>query len=149
MIFRPTAGKLGKRISARGTRSIPHAGFSLVEMTIVMMILLTLVGVGFYSASSIKDWRLGREASEKLRTVHAAQRLCLSDNPTVAVNALTPALVIPYLPNQATSMPTVESLTGAILSIKVDVFPPIIDNGSGAAYDPSGNRKDSLWDVGE
>lgn len=132
---------------ARGASQ--RSGFTLVEMTIVMMILLILVGVGFYSANSIKDWRLGREASEKLRTVHAAQRLCLSDNPTVAVSALTPALVIPYLPNQATSIPTVESLTGAILSIKVDVFPPIVNNGSGAAYDPSGSRKDSLWDVGE
>lgn len=125
------------------------SGFTLVEMTIVMMILLTLVGVGFYSAGSIKDWRLGREASENLRTVHAAQRLCLSDNPTVAVSALTPALVIPYLPNQATSLPTVQSLTGATLSIKVDVFPPIVNNGSGGVYDPSGSRKDSLWDVGE
>jgi prepilin-type N-terminal cleavage/methylation domain-containing protein len=148
MIFQPTASQIGKRNSARVARSSLRAGFSLVEMTIVMMILLTLVGVGFYSASSIKDWRLGREASEKLRTVHAAQRLCLSDNPTVAVSALTPDLIIPYLPNQATAIPTVESLTGATLSIKVDVFPPIINNGSGAAYDPSRNQKDSLW-VGE
>lgn len=120
-----------------------------MEMTIVMMIMLTLVGVGFYSANSIKSWRLGRDASEKLRTVHAAQRLCLSDNPTLAVSSLTPALVIPYLPTRDTALPTVESLTGTTLSIKVDVFPPIINNGSGAAYDPSGNSKDSLWDVGE
>lgn len=124
-------------------------GFTLVEMTIVMMILLTLVGIGFYSTSSIKSWKLGRDASEKLRTVHAAQRLCLSDNPTVAVSSLTGALIIPYLSNQATSIPTVESLTGATLAIKVDVFPPIINTGSGAAYDPSGSTKDSLWDVGE
>lgn len=133
-------------IPRRGSRS---PGFTLLEMTMVMMIMMALVGVGFYSANSIKAWRLGREASESLRTVHAAQRLCLSDNPTLAVSALTPALVIPYLPNQASAIPTVESLTGTTLSIKVDVFPPIINNGSGTAYDPSGNNKDSLWDVGE
>ena len=138
---------------AAASGHLPHRrrspGFTLLEMTIVMMILLTLVGIGFYSANSIKSWRLGRDASEKLRTVHAAQRLCLSDNPTLAVSSLTAALVIPYLSDQSTSLPTVESLTGATLSIKVDVFPPIINNGSGVAYDPSGSKKDSLWDLGE
>jgi prepilin-type N-terminal cleavage/methylation domain-containing protein len=145
----PTARTRSALTSLKVPGASRSSGFTLVEMTIVMMILLTLVGVGFYSANSIKDWRLGRDASEKLRTVHTAQRLCLSDNPTLAVSALTPVLVIPYLPNQATSIPTVESLTGATLAIKVDVFPPIINNGSGGFYDPSGSRKDSLWDVGE
>jgi prepilin-type N-terminal cleavage/methylation domain-containing protein len=149
MKFNPTARTRSASPSLKVLGASRSSGFTLVEMTIVVMILLTLVGVGLYSTNSIKDWRLGRDASEKLRTVHAAQRLCLSDNPTLAVSALTPALVVSYLPNQATSIPTVESLTGATLSIKVDVFPPIINNGSGGTYDPSGNGKDSLWDVGE
>ena len=73
----------------------------------------------------------------------------LADNPTASVSTLTSTLLIPYLPNQATSMPTVKSLTGANLSILVNVSPPVINAGSGTTYDPSGSSKDSLWDVGE
>ena len=123
--------------------------FTLIEMTIVLMILLALIGIGMYSTNAIKVWRLGRLASESLRSVYTAQKIYLSDNPTVAVTALTGALLIPYLPNQAATMPTVTSLTGATLSIKVTVFPPVVNNGSGVAYDPSGSTTDSLWDVGE
>jgi len=123
--------------------------FTLIEMTIVMMVLLALIGIGMYSTNAIKAWQLGRQASETLRSVYTAQKLYLSDNPTVAVTSLTPALLIPYLPNKATTMPTVTSLTGATLNVKVTVFPPVVDNGSGVAYDPSGSTKDSLWDVGE
>ena len=73
----------------------------------------------------------------------------LADNPTVSVASLTPALVLPYLPNNVTVMPTVKSLTGANLGIIVTVSPPVINAGSGTAYDPSGSNNDSLWDVGE
>ena len=123
--------------------------FTLVELTVVIMILLALAGIGLYGSGAIKTWRLGREASEVLRSVYTAQRLYLSDNPTVAVTALTDELLIPYLPNRAAAMPTVKSLTGTTLTIKVTVFPPVVNNGSGVAYDPSGSTKDSLWDVGE
>jgi len=123
--------------------------FTLLEMTLVIMVLLALISVGMYSGSAIKTWRLGRQASESLRSVYTAQKLYLADNPTVAVTSLTPTLLIPYLTNKATSMPTVTSLTGATLNIKVTVFPPVVDSGSGVAYDPSGSPTDSLWDVGE
>ena len=123
--------------------------FTLLEMTLVIMVLLGLIGIGMYSTTAIKTWRLGRQASESLRTVYTAQKLYLSDNPTASVTALTGALLIPYLPNKATAMPTVTSLTGTTLNIKVTVFPPVVDNGAGVAYDPSGSSTDSLWDVGE
>jgi type II secretory pathway pseudopilin PulG len=129
-------------------QSRPRA-FTLLEMTLVIMVLLALISVGMYSGSAIKTWRLGRQASESLRSVYTAQKLYLADNPTVPVTSLTPALLIPYLTNRATSMPTVTSLTGATLTIKVTVFPPVVDSGSGVAYDPSGSPTDSLWDVGE
>ena len=129
-------------------RSRPRA-FTLLEMTLVIMVLLALISVGMYSGSAIKTWRLGRQASESLRSVYTAQKLYLADNPTVPVTSLTNALLIPYLTNKETSMPTVTSLTGATLSIKVTVFPPVVDSGSGVAYDPSGSPTDSLWDVGE
>jgi len=130
------------------SQSQPPA-FTLLEMTLVIMVLLALVSVGMYSSSAIKTWRLGREASESLRSVYTAQKLYLSDNPTTPVTSLTNALLIPYLTSKAASMPTVTSLTGTTLNIKVTVFPPVVDNGSGVAYDPSGSTTDSLWDVGE
>lgn len=113
------------------------------------MVLLSLIGISLYSIGSISSWRKGREASDKLITVQTAQRLYLSDHPTADVANITANMLIPYLPDRSVSIPTVTSLEDATLSIKVNTFPPIVDNGSGSAYDPSGNNKDSLWDVGE
>lgn len=123
--------------------------FTLLEMTVVIMVLMGLVGISLFATKSIKTWQLGRDASETLRGVYTAQRLYLSDNPTASVGSLTETLLIPYLPNKATAMPTVTSLTGATLKVKFTVFPPVVDNGSGGTYDPSGSSTDSLWDVGE
>jgi prepilin-type N-terminal cleavage/methylation domain-containing protein len=124
-------------------------GFTLIELTVVIVVLLSLMQTGFFVSRKINEWKLGRDAAETLRTVYTAQRLYLADNPTVSVNSLTATLLIPYLPNQATTIPTVKSLTGADLPIIVNVYPPVVNDGSGVAYDPSGNSKDSLWDVGE
>jgi prepilin-type N-terminal cleavage/methylation domain-containing protein len=123
--------------------------FTLLEMTIVIMVLLALVSVGLFSSRKMDEWKLGRTASETLRTVYSAQRMYLADNPTANVAALTSALIVPYLPNNAATMPTVKSLTGTNLSILVNVSPPVINAGSGVRYDPSGSYTDSLWDVGE
>jgi hypothetical protein len=73
----------------------------------------------------------------------------LADNPTVAVSAITTSNIVPYLPNRATTMPTVTSLTGTTLSIRVNVSPPVVNGGGSTTYDPSGKSNDSLWDVGE
>ena len=125
-----------------------NKGFTLLEMSVVLSVLLTLLGTGLYVSRQYGNWQLGRAASEELRTVHAAQRMFLADNPTVLVSSITTSQIIPYLPNQATAMPTVRALTGATLSIRVNVSPPNINNGSGGIYDPSGSSNDSLWDVG-
>jgi predicted lipoprotein len=114
-----------------------------------MMVLLTLMGTSLFVSKKMGEWKLGRSASETLRQVYSAQRMFLSDNPTRLVNTITATDVIPYLPGGATAIPTVKSLAGNQLSILVNVSPPIINNGSGTAYDPSGNSRDSLWDVGE
>jgi type II secretory pathway pseudopilin PulG len=58
--------------------------FTLLEMTIVILVLLTLVGVGLFSSKKMGEWRLGREAGETLRVVYSAQRMYLADNPTEA-----------------------------------------------------------------
>ena len=131
--------------STRHTRS----AFTLLEMTVVILVLLSLVKIGLFTSAKMDEWKLGRAASETLRSVYAAQRMYLADNPTVSVANLTTTLIIPYLPSNVTVMPTVKSLSGSTLSILVNVSPPIINSGSGVAYDPSGSNKDSLWDVGE
>jgi type II secretory pathway pseudopilin PulG len=132
------------RLSSRS-----KAAFTLLEMTVVILVLLALIRVGFVSTRKMTEWRLGRAAAETLRTVHAAQRMYLADNPTASVASLTPALIISYLPNNVTVMPTVTSLGGTSLSIIVTVSPPIINSGTGVAYDPSGSTTDSLWDLGK
>lgn len=129
--------------------AILQKAFTLTEMTIVIVVLLVLMRSGFFVYSKMNEWKLGRDAAESLRTVYTAQRLYLADNPTALVSSLTPALLIPYMPNDAVAIPTVKSLTGSNLSMIVNVYPPVINAGTGSTYDPSGSNVDSLWDVGE
>jgi prepilin-type N-terminal cleavage/methylation domain-containing protein len=123
--------------------------FTLLEMTIVIMVLLTLMGSGLFVSRKMDDWKLGRTASETLRDVYSAQRMYLADHPTAAVAAITPAEVLPYLRTAAATLPTVKSLEGNELNILVNESPPVINAGTGEIYDPSGSNRDSLWDVGE
>lgn len=131
----------------RTFQSLP--GFTLLEMSMVILVMLTLVSAGLFTNRKMTSWRLGREAGETLRTVYSAQRLFLSDNPTRTVASIVAADIIPYLPSGATALPTVKSLTGTNLSIIVNVTPPVVNAGTGTTYDPSGSSNDSLWDVGE
>lgn len=123
--------------------------FTLLEMSVVIMVLIGLMSGGIFVSQKIEEYKLGRDAAEALRTVYTAQRMYLSDFPMEQVGSLTSTKIIPYLPNNATALPTVKSLTGTQLSIIVSRYPPVVNNGAGVAYDPSGNPRDSLWDVGE
>lgn len=124
-------------------------GYTLLELSVVIVVMISLISTGLFVSKQIEVDRKGREASEVLRTVYTAQRLYLSEYPMEGVSQLTAEKLIPYLSNKASSMPTVKSLSGNQLSIVVNQFPPYIDAGSGLRYDPSGNIKDTLWDVGE
>jgi type II secretory pathway pseudopilin PulG len=128
-----------------GTRS----GLTLIEMTMVLLMLMTLIGAGVFSSRKIGEWQRGKEASSALQTVWSAQRMFLADNPTRLPSSLTATEIAPYLPNGATSVPTVTSLTNTQLAIMVNRFPPVVNNGSGGVYDPSGSSTDELWDVGK
>ena len=128
--------------------SSPKQAFTLLEMSMVIMILLALISTGLFVSTKMDEWKLGREASESLRLVYSAQRMYLADNPTVSVSSLTPALIIPYLPNQAAALPTIKSLTGSTLTIVVTAMPPVVSTNTGLTYDPSNCATDSLWDVG-
>ncbi len=124
---------------------IGKRGFTLLEMTVVIMVLLALIGTGLGVSQQYQKWQLGRAASEDLRTVYAAQRMFLSDNPTQDIATITEANLIPYLPNRAAAMPTVESSDGNQLTIRVNVSPPVLESSPGVAYDKSPG--DSLWEV--
>jgi hypothetical protein len=113
------------------------------------MLLMALLKIGLFTSSKLDQWKLGRTASEALRAVYTAQRMYLADNPTVSVSDIASADLIPYMPNNAPTIPTVKSLTGTDLTIILNVSPPVINAGSGVTYDPSGSNQDSLWDVGE
>lgn len=137
----------GMKTHCRPSSTAP--GLTLVEMTIVLMILLALISTGVMTFNNVRDWKLGRLASESLRTVHSAQRMFLADHPTRLVATITEADILPYMPGDPDSLPTVKSLDDQDLSIIVSEFPPYFDDSGGVRYDPSGSTSDSLWDVGE
>ena len=139
-------------------KSASHAetsrgGFTLIEMSLVLFILIALLSMGFGLTNTITNWKLGRSGSETLRTVYTAQRTYLADHPTTAVASLTQPMLLPYLPNGPAVFPTSRSLTNAVLHVQVNVSPPVLTltpgGLAGPAYDPSGRTNDSLWDVGE
>ncbi len=130
-------------------RKNSKTGFTLLEMSVVILVLLTLLGTSLFVTKQYGDWQLARAASEELRVVHAAQRMFLADNPTTTISEITDEQIIPYLSSRASAIPTVKSLEGNTLSIRVNVIPPTINDGSDGIYDPSNSTSDSLWDVGQ
>ena len=129
-------------------RRVLQRGLTLIEITVVIAVLITLVGVSMYAVGGYKEWKLGSAASAELRKVYNAQRTYLAENPTEPVSSLTAAKIVPYLSDGATSLPTVEGMDGNTYSIKVNVSPPVVEDSGGGAYDPSGSDDDGLWDVG-
>ena len=69
----------------------PGRAFTLLEMTIVLMVLIALLSTGLFISKKTNDWKLGRQASETQRLVYSAQRMYLADNPTASVSDLTNA----------------------------------------------------------
>jgi len=125
------------------------SGLTLLELSLVIVMIAVLATTTLYVGKGFNDWQLAREASESLRAVNVAQRIYLSDHPNTAIKNIKESDLIPYLPNQLTDIPTVEDLDGNILTIQVNVSPPVITASGGGVYDPSGASDDSLWDVGK
>jgi len=126
----------------------PRPGFTLIEMSLVIFLLIALMTTGLFFSSAVGTWKAGRDASETLRSVYVAQRTYLADHPTTAVSNLTESKLIDYLPDRPSSFPKIKTLDGRMLSVRVTVSPPVVADGGGT-YDPSGKPDDSLWDVGE
>lgn len=124
-------------------------GVTLLEMTVVILVMLGLAQIGFFASRKMNEWKLGRGASETLRDVYSAQKMFLADNPVTRVEDITAEDVLRYMRGAPDALPVVNSLTGDPLVIRVNVSPPIFTTSSGAEYDPSDNPRDSLWDVGQ
>ena len=129
-------------------------GVTLIEMTVVILVLLLLIGASITSISGYNQFRDGTAAAQVLRNVYNAQRTFLSENPTVPVDTLTPANILPYLSETADDgsgnivFPTVTE-DGITYTPDVSVTPPVYLDPDGDVFDPSPSTSDGLWDVGE
>lgn len=131
-----------KRIQGAG-------GVTLIELTVVIFVVLSIMGATMYFAGNIGEWNKGKKAATALREVYAAQRSFLADNPRRSVSSITEAEIVPYLPSGGAALPAVEAIDGTALSYDVTFSPPTLVGAGGSVYDPSGSPTDSLWDVGE
>lgn len=118
-------------------------GVTLIELTVVIAMILTLVSATTLSISYYRDYQAGLSAGEELKAVYQAQRLFLADNPTTPVNAIVWANIAPYMANAA-PLPVVNDLNGNPLVIDLAVSPPVF-----IGYDPSGSPTDGIWDAGK
>jgi type II secretory pathway pseudopilin PulG len=123
-------------------------GFSLVEISLVIALILGMGMLVGLSVGSVREWQRGKDASLSLQAVYAAQRSYLADHPTADLRTLAAAALVPYLPEGWSALPTATALTGESLSLDHTVMPPVFKAGD-ARYDPSKSTGDGLWDTGE
>ena len=121
--------KLSQDIKRKGKRP----GLTLIEMSVVILVLLSLTGAFFASAGSIGNWQKQKEAESVLRDVEVAQVEFLANNPQRAVDTLTDGEVAGYLPGSPLVLPNPKDLDGNPLSINVGVSPPVLMSG-GSEY---------------
>jgi prepilin-type N-terminal cleavage/methylation domain-containing protein len=147
-----------KSVEPSGSGDFRASGFTLVELSVAIAVILVLVGVSSLAIKPYYAYRDGRAAGEMLRAVKAAQLMYLSDNPSsVAITSLASGLVssqtsaqvqvllLPYMPNG--TWPTLPMVGTVTPTINCTIFPPVAVL-SGSNYDPSGSLTDGLWDVG-
>ena len=133
-----------------GPSSHAKSGFTLIELSITIAVILILAGAASLGIKPYYAFRDGRAAGEMLRSVKAAQLMYLSDNPSAALTTLTGGTsgnLTPYMPNG--TWPTLPMVNGVQPTISCTVFPPVAVLGSTNPYDPSGSPTDGLWDVGQ
>jgi prepilin-type N-terminal cleavage/methylation domain-containing protein len=144
-IFRLSVFRARKSRKPSRSRDFRASGFTLIELSITIAVILILAGAASLGIKPYYAYRDGRQAGEYLRSVKAAQLMYLSDNPSTAVTALTSALLLPYMPNG--TWPILPLVGTVSPTINCAVFPPVAVL-SGVTYDPSGSPNDGLWDVG-
>lgn len=122
-------------------------GFTLIEISLVIGLLLGLATFATMNIMAVRDWQKGKDAGLSLQAVFSAQRSYMADHPTADIATVTSAQLVPYLPQGWSAIPTVSSLDDDSLAVDHTVMPPRLLMG-GAVYDPSSNRSDGLWDTG-
>ena len=132
-----------KRVARRKTT---REGLTVIELSLTLSVMVMLASIILFSASGLKEWKLGRTASLELRKAYVAQKSYLADHPTAAIDTVSEAELLPYMPITGAAIPTIEALDGSSLPVNFNVMPPVA--GVGTAYDPSGDPSDGLWDVG-
>lgn len=125
-----------------------RSGVTLIELTVVIFVILSMIGATMYFGGNLSAWKQGKAASVSLRSVYAAQRAFLADNPRRTLSSVTSDELLNYVPNQSGEMPIIKSLDGIDLIIDVTKSPPVCLSSDGEIYDPSNSIDDSLWDVG-
>jgi prepilin-type N-terminal cleavage/methylation domain-containing protein len=121
-------------------------GVTLIELTVVILVLLALIGTSMYAIGGYRKWQKQSEAETALRSVYTAQRTYLAEHPTKVPSTLTDddiSEMKKYLSDGSGEWPVVEDLDGTELSYNVKVSPPVFTN------DPSGDDNDGKWDLGE
>src|SRR5271170_7258270 len=96
-----------------GFSSHAKSGFTLIELSITIAVILILVGAASLGIKPYYAFRDGRAAGEMLRSVKAAQLMYLSDNPAALLTSLTggpTGNLTPYMPNG--TWPTLPSVGG-------------------------------------
>ncbi|MFM2166973.1 MAG: hypothetical protein RIS79_1344 [Verrucomicrobiota bacterium] len=125
-----------------------NSGFTIIEISLVIGLLLGLVMFAGISINAVRDWQRGKDASISLQAVFAAQRAYLSDHPTANIAVVSAEQLNPYFPQGWNTMPVVKSLDDQSLTVDYATMPPILLLGS-SVYDPSSSGTDGLWDVGQ
>jgi type II secretory pathway pseudopilin PulG len=123
-------------------------GFSLLELSLVIALILGLCGAIGFGVAAIQKWKKGKDASLALQAVYAAQRSYMADHPTADVAAVTSGQLQAYLPQGWTTMPVVTGLADEALTVDFSVMPPKLLLGT-SPYDPSSRTDDGLWDTGD
>jgi len=136
-----------KIIAISSVRRVSQRGFTLVEISLVIGLLLGLATFATMNISSVRDWQKGKDAAISLQAVFAAQRAYMADHPTADISAVSAAQLQAYLPEGWSSLPTVYSLDDDSLILDHSVMPPRLFYGT-SVYDPSSSGNDGLWDTG-
>ena len=123
-------------------------GLTLIEITIVLVVLLTLVGLSGIGIGAYRNWSLSKRAGEDLRSVHSAMRLYLADNPTLPASGVTAANITPYLPfSYGGVFPTFTDFDDNQIFVDFTTSPIVLvesQQADAVVYDPSGDPNDSL-----
>lgn len=123
-------------------------GFTLLEISLVIGLMIGLALFTGMNISAIQDWQKGKDAALALEAVFAAQRAYMADHPTADIADVTAAELESYLPTGWTTLPVVHDLDSSVLTMDHSVMPPQLLSGT-SVYDPSGSGTDGLWDTGK